>query len=79
MFKRKSIKFLNLTFLVLTLIMGSIVPSFASEGKVILLNDSKITIQLINDKSVIINENDERTLITKNYILPMKYFPVKGI
>lgn len=65
MFKRKRIKFLVVIFLVVTLIIGGIAPSFADSGNVFPANDSKTTVQVINDNSVIISENDERTLITE--------------
>ncbi|NBI08169.1 hypothetical protein [Senegalia massiliensis] len=65
MFKRKRIKFLVVIFLVVTLIIGGIAPSFADSGNVFLVDDSKIEVQVINDSSAIISENGERTLITE--------------
>ncbi|MGO1528984.1 MAG: hypothetical protein ACTHWU_09680, partial [Senegalia sp. (in: firmicutes)] len=51
-------------FLVITLIIGGISPSFADNNDVVRVEDSNVKIQIINDNSLVFIENNQKLLVT---------------
>ncbi|MBV1820328.1 MAG: hypothetical protein KZY61_07740 [Clostridiaceae bacterium] len=76
MFKNKNIRFMSLLVVILSLL--NTLPSFATNFN-LEENDTDITIQQIDEFSYIINENDEKILITQKFEKDKEIITLKNL